>query len=481
MTEKIAKNTLFLTMASIGQKAIAFVYFLIVARIIKPENTGYYFFAVSMITVFSVVGDFGITPVLIREMAKQTSQKAQYLRRALAIKLPFISLSVVLVLLYVFIGSNEKIVEGLILVAILVLVLDSLSLLFYGALRAKQKLQYESFGMFGGMVLTAGVGGFVLLTSQSLYGLVIALIAGSTFNLLLSGSRVIQTFGPGALLPKADKEFAHVLLKTALPFALAAIFVKVYSYVDSIIIKEVLTPTDLGLYAIAYKFTYAFQFLPLAFIAALYPALSEQIYRNREEALKTFHKAMWYMMLLVTPIVLGLYVIADEVILLAGEEYALAIPVFQMLIFVLFPIFLDFPIGSLLNAANRQTTKTTILGITMVVNIGLNLLFVPKFGIMGAAYAALISFSFLFILGVYFVPKVLPKIPIIHMGKMIGKILVSGIVMYFIVSFLKPIVGWIASVPIGALVYVGMLLITRSVHKEDIVSFKKIMQSYGKK
>ena len=53
---------------------------------------------------------------------------------------------------------------------------------------------------------------------------------------------------------------------------------------------------------------------------------------------------MWYMAILSAPIVFGLCAIAPEAILLAGDGYAgIATAVLQVLVFVLIPIFLDFP------------------------------------------------------------------------------------------------------------------------------------------
>ena len=49
MTYSVAKNTSLLTMASVGQRIISFVYFTIIARIIGVDNTGQYFFNVTPI------------------------------------------------------------------------------------------------------------------------------------------------------------------------------------------------------------------------------------------------------------------------------------------------------------------------------------------------------------------------------------------------------------------------------------------------
>ena len=140
--------------------------------------------------------------------------------------------------------------------------------------------------------------------------------------------------------------------------------------------------------------------------------------------------------------------------------------VLQVLIIVLLPIFLDFPIGSLLNAADKQATKTVIMGLTMVVNVLANVLLIPIFGIMGAAYAALLSFWFMFLAGLYFIPKIIYGYKFRSLIITVIPIIFSGIVMAAFVFFIKKSIGLLPVIPFGAAVYFMMLLLTGSLKKK---------------
>ena len=161
---------------------------------------------------------------------------------------------------------------------------------------------------------------------------------------------------------------------------------------------------------------------------------------------------------------------------MTGREYAGAAPVLQVLIFVLLPIFLDFPIGSLLNASGRQSTKTAIMGATMVINVVLNILLIPRFGILGAALAGLACFICMFVLGMVFVPKILPTYRLRHLLITLVPIFFSGVLMLLSVQMMKPIVGWIAVMPLGAVVYILALLTTRALHKDDVVFLLNVIR-----
>jgi O-antigen/teichoic acid export membrane protein len=233
-----------------------------------------------------------------------------------------------------------------------------------------------------------------------------------------------------------EKTSSPSFLRAAFPFALAAIFVKVYSYTDAILISKYLGTEAVGMYSVAYKYTYAFQFLPLAFVAALYPGFSELVAKDISALRQLFEQAMRYMALLATPIVFGLWSIASSVVLLAGEAYEEAGPVLAILVFALLPIFLDYPIGSLLNAAYHQTAKTVIMGLTMIMNVTFNFWLIPFMGVSGAAVSALISFTFMLACGLWFVPKIIPGYSLWSLGKICVPIFFCGGVMAASARFL---------------------------------------------
>jgi O-antigen/teichoic acid export membrane protein len=201
------------------------------------------------------------------------------------------------------------------------------------------------------------------------------------------------------------------LARQALPFALAGLFVKVYSYLDTLMINAFHGSAAVGTYAVAYKVTYAFQFIPLVFTAALFPAMSLVHASGDRDKLKiVFSGAMRMMALIGAPLAAGLSAIADRFVpMVYGLEFLGSVAVLELLPWVLLPIFLDFPIGSLLNATHRAHLKTGAMGATMVVNAVLNAFLVPSFGPVGAAWAGVASFWFLLSVGVWFTRRDMPS------------------------------------------------------------------------
>jgi O-antigen/teichoic acid export membrane protein len=324
MSHQVVKNTFYLTLALIGQKIIAFFYYILLARIMMPEKTGAYFLALSIMMMVSVLADFGTTSVIIREVAKDPLQAKTFIQKSLGFKIPFVLLGFLTTLIIAWVLPYDGLTRSLIALSSFILVADSFSLFFYGVLRAHQLLRYESLGMFFGQLLSAMAGIIILFFSPSLFFLILALLLGSSFNLIFSLFQVIRKIGKQSLIPSFDFLFFKKLFYSAFPFALAAIFVKIYSYTDSILLSFFFDKTAVGIYSVAYKFTYAFQFLPLAFVATLYPEMSRLFEKDIKKLISLFDRSIWYMMILASPLTFGIWAIASDAVLLTGESYLLA-------------------------------------------------------------------------------------------------------------------------------------------------------------
>ncbi len=465
--ERLAKNTLFLTVASVGQKVIAFLYFTVIARTIGVESLGAYFIALAMVTTIGVLDDVGLTSVVIREVAKAPEKAKQLLRSVIGVKLVTMPFTVLLVLVLPMLAERSSLLAfydpqtaQLVTLALAIMLADTLSLTLYGVLRGMHQLKYESLGIFVGQILSTLLGAIFLLTGNgTLPLLVTALIAGSVWNALFSFCHVVRRLGWGAFVPSFA--MSRPLLQMSMAFFLSAVFVKAYSYVDSFTLKAVIGDEAVGLYSVAYKLTYAFQFLPLAFVGALYPTLAAKA-GNPPELRRTFLDAEWYLALLAAPIVFGIFALSPEIIqFFYGIDYAGAASALSILIFVLLFIFLDFPIGSLLNATGRQLTKTAIMGATMVVNIASNLILIPRMGIDGASTSAVISFVFMFAAG-WLCARRLLAVNERDLLRKVGGLLVAGAVMAVVVVVAKHHMPWMLTVPLGAAVFAAIAFVTKS-------------------
>ena len=465
----VAQNAVWLTLATTGQKVISFLTFALVARLVGVHITGTYFYAVSVTSAFGIIADLGLTPVIIRELAANFTHGQVLLGRALKIKAVLIPLAALSALSYVLLTHADF--ETIVAVAISCFVMsaDNLSLLWYGALRGTQKLRFEARGMFLGQIITALVTISSVFLYRGVYGLIFGLFCGSAWNVFWS---IFQSRKQGISLATDQAWSAKRLLRFALPFALAGIFIRICNSVDTLLIKQFHDTIAVGYYAIAYKVTYAFQFLPLTFVAALYPSMSAVHASNDREGMKKILAgSLRFMLLIAVPLAAGLSGFAHRLVpLVYGQAYLGSIAPLQILPWVLIPIFLDFPIGSLLNATHRAGQKTTAMGIATTIFVLMNFLLVPKFGAIGAAWSAVLGFSGLFLIGVWYARRDFPSL-----GWLIGFVLRGLIVSALLWLFIQFFYAWqsLVSALIGSAVFTLILLyVTRLLRMEDFALVK---------
>ncbi len=474
-TSRVAKNTIFLTVATVGQKILAFLYFILIARLADVSGTGKYFFVVSFTTIFSIFVDLGLSSVLIRETAKKREIAGKYLGNVLGAKAIlgiFAYLAVVLVINIMGYPAETKLMVYL---SGIVMLLDSFNVTFYAVFRGLHNLKYESIGVVVGEIIIITIGSISLFLGAPLYFLILALMSGSIFNSVFSFGLLLRKTDVRPSLA-LDRSILVALFRIAYPFALAGIFVKVYSYIDSVLLSKMIGDVAVGFWSVAYKITYAFQFIPMAFAAAAFPAMSAYFVSDKTMLRKTFERLLFYLAILAVPISFGIFSLAEPLVLkLYGAPYAASVLPLQVAVFAVIFIFLNYPVSSLLNATDRQMTNTTIIGVSMAINVILNVILIPKMSFLGAAVAAVVSHTLLFIVGLIFAGRVVEYNKKFIFGSLF-KIVFSAAVMSAAIIYLRPYIYWLILIPIGAVIYFGLLFLIRGMELRDVINIFKVLK-----
>jgi O-antigen/teichoic acid export membrane protein len=472
---KVAKNTIFLTVATVGQKVLAFLYFILIARLADVSGTGKYFFVVSFTTIFSIVVDLGLSSVLIRETAKKKEIAEKYLGNTLFAKAILGVIAYLAVVLTINVMGYPAETKLMVYLSGIVMLLDSFNVTSYAVFRGLHNLKYESIGVVVSEIVIIIFGTASLLSGAPLYFLILALMSGSvftsfySFGLLWKKTDIRPRF-------KFDKDILLTIFKIAYPFALAGIFVKVYSYLDSVLLSKLVGDVAVGFWSIAYKITYAFQFIPMAFSAAIFPALATYFVSDKTMLRKTFERVVFYLAILAVPISFGIFSLARPLVLkLYGVAYAASVTPLEVAVFAVIFIFLNYPIGALLNATDRQLANTTIMGLCMVLDIVSNVILIPRISFLGAAISMLIYHSSFFVLGLIFVNRVVSYNKKFLFGSLF-KIIFSAGVMSAAIIYLLPHINWILLIPVGGVIYFALLFLIRGMEWRDVINIFKALK-----
>ena len=248
----------------------------------------------------------------------------------------------------------------------------------------------------------------------------------------------------------------------------------ILSLSDKLILQRYSSLSEVGLYSLGYSLGMVMNFIVMSINFAWAPFFFDMAKTNKD-AKQIFARITTLWMIFISFICIsGILFSREIIILLTTEKFygsALVIPI------ILVSYFLNGMYFMVVNAI-FYLKKTKVLPIftfiSAIVNIGLNFWWIPKFGMMGAAYATLVSFIVQFLLVYKYSIKIYP-IP--YEYKKMGVVLFIFIVIY-LVNMVYSFDNFAISIPykFGLLcVFILGLIITKVVKIEEIKKFKNII------
>ncbi len=474
-SEQMARNTGFFTLALIGQKVISFIYFTYLARTFGPVDIGRYVLALSLTTIFSVLIDLGTSSVLTREVAREPQSANNLIRPILGFKIVMSLVAAILVVGISRLLNYPVVVQELIMIATIVMVLDSFILSFYSTIRGYHTLFWESIGVILFQFTIAVLGVATSFVTHDVRWFMLALALSVVIHFIYAYFQIkfrYQVF----LWPEFNLSKWRAVAKLAWPFALAAVLLRVYGYVDTVLLSVLSSEEAVGFYSVAYKVTFALQFIPTAFAASLFPGFSAYFVNAKEKLASSFAHSLVYLTVIAVPVSFGLAVLAPVVVAALYPRFTASIEPLQILMLSLPFLFATFPIGSLLAACNRQTRNTGNIAIATAVSVLANLLLIPKFGPIGAAVASFLGTITLLVAGALVVKQIITVDSKWLFYKLV-KILMAGLIMAVVAWLLVGYINFIFVIIISAPVYLFVVIKLGGVSWEEMIRFYQILKN----
>gem|GEM_PF-2400410 len=161
-----------------------------------------------------------------------------------------------------------------------------------------------------------------------------------------------------------------------------------------------------GIYNAAFKPIFLLMTITTVYFSAVYPILSKASRHDKAEFSTIIHWTLFIMTAIWLPFVIVTYQIADKIILLMyGESYAASIPVFRFLLLSLLIIPVNSVYSRALISSGRQKENSFVSVAIIIANVFLNLLLIPRFGLMGAAFSKIVTWFGVLPLYKYFLER----------------------------------------------------------------------------
>jgi O-antigen/teichoic acid export membrane protein len=169
----------------------------------------------------------------------------------------------------------------------------------------------------------------------------------------------------------------------------------IFTYADTILIGLFMTEADVGIYRVAFQLTSVASFIVLAFHTVLFPRISKwHTEKNFSLIEYSMGKAFTYSLFIAIPMTAGGIILSEKLLYyLYGASFVSGAPVLVILLFVQMANIFMFLLTMCLNAMDMPKTSFYITAGSALLNILLNILLIPQYGITGAAVASLVTIS----------------------------------------------------------------------------------------
>lgn len=381
-------------------RVISFLYIIFLAKALGVSNFGLYTVALAYFSIISSVADLGFNRFLVREVSKDKSKAPELLSNILLLRITLTAVlfAVFSIVLYSF--DRDSIRVSLVLLGALALIPQSIALTFDAIFTAYQKLQFSAAGLFLSSLLTAVSGFYLVNKGYGTMGAVVALIIGQLIYavflfLVLKDTKISLSLVKTLVFKKA--------LTGSLPYGLLGVLGLLYFRIDTVLLSYLKGSFETGVYGAGYKFLEAVIFIPAAFSAALFPALAKLHDKNEPEIKKLYFKSLRLMFIAGILIAAAYILVLPSIIKSFLPNYLQSINVIKILALSIPFMFIATPGVQILFSSEKYLKTVVFLSVlTLGFNVVLNLIFIPQFSFLAAAWitvaSEILSFIIFFLL-----------------------------------------------------------------------------------
>jgi O-antigen/teichoic acid export membrane protein len=224
-----------------------------------------------------------------------------------------------------------------------------------------------------------------------------------------------------------------------------------------------MTSADVGIYRIVFQLTALVTISVMAIQSVIYPKISNW-YANNEIATiqKTIKSALSFSFVFAIPVCIGGWVLGDYLLyFLYGSSFESGVYALLILFATQIACIFMLLFTCTLNATDQPKETFFIALMSGIINISLNVILIPVFGIVGAAIASLVSmclnalFAFIVLTRKIFIAMDIPRISKVVIASMMMGVCVLG---YRVILTIPDIFHLILVILIGACIYFLVLL-----------------------
>lgn len=391
--KKIFSNIVWSFGGKIVNMASALLVGILVARYLGPENYGLMNYVISYVAIFTVLSNFGLDNIEIRELSRQNDKRDTILGTCFIIRLVCSLIAYLIIAISLFVYKTDSFTTAMILVYALSMFTNTGNIFrnyFTSIVENKYIVKTE--------ITRTVIGAAIKIILLCVKAPVEYFIFAQLFDTILVTGGYYYSYKSFVGSVKKwifDKEIVPFLLKESFPLVLSGAAVIIYQRIDQVMIGNLLNNTEVGYFATAGKFVDLILFLPMVLVQTVTPLLvrakekSPETYEAKKRAFVSI--TTWTSMIIAAIVSMLSYWL---IMYTFGSKYALSIPVLQIMAFKAVGMALSASGGQIIIMERIQKWAFIRNLLGCVLCVILNYLLIPKYGIIGSAAVTIITVMF---------------------------------------------------------------------------------------
>lgn len=393
LAKPTVRNAKWMIAEQIVQLGISVVLSVLTTRYLGPSNFGVISYCAAYVSFFTSVCTLGLEGIIIKELVNHRDREGEIVGTGIVMRLAASVLSIIAILLILLVvDPGNPLILKVAFLQSLVLIFKAFELIdywFQSYLRSKYVAIIKSISY----VLVAAYKIYILATGKSVEWFAFS----TTLDfLLIAVMIVILYYRNGGTKLVFSMQTAKNLLRQSYHFILSGLVITVYTQMDKVMIGKMLDNTQVGLYSVALAICNYWILIPMAIINSARPTIMEEK-KNGNEALYEKRIRQLYAVLIWMGIAVSLVVsVLSHFILtlLYKEAYADAAPALSIAIWYTTFSTLGSARSIWIICEDKNTYVKRFMLWGALLNLILNALFIPLWGINGAAIATLVTQAF---------------------------------------------------------------------------------------
>jgi len=465
MILKILYNSVFLLTGHVVSKLFSLICVIFLARRLGVDGFGMYGTVMAYFTLFATFADGGMSTVTVREVAQDYARSDKYFSHVMILRM---ILTVGAYGLLLLLGGIWK--------------SDDYSLLFIAGCglflfpEAIRKLGISMLSAYERMDIVALLDVVAIIFRYIPFFVAILLGRSLHFAFILLVASWICVAGIWLLVTKQYclKHWTSPILSRRLwnilyesfPFGVFFVLSVIYFKADIIMLFRMQGKTAVGFYEGAYKFIEASMFIPVSIVNVLLPVMSRSFASDQTSYNNVYVHSTRILAMSILPVVMGVSFFSEEIILLVyDKDFSPSAPALSLLIWALFFIFINAPVGNIIATSKRVYAFLPYAIGNTLLNILLNFLLIPKYSFLGASFTTVFTEFTGFVIQLYFANQVLGNAS--RIVWMMSKVLTTGAVASMVFYLVKPFIIFPLNILILVSVYIACLFIFKVIGRED--------------